>query len=145
MIILLIKYKVLTLKCMDKPLIVCYWQEKMFFCALQENIKYIIYWLFQRISKKLKFENVIEYRRGLIVFGAKGLWQHLLYGRIRWRARWRKSCVLIGYPSTSCLLGISRVGSTGKNYFWPYNKSLIDQYTCLGKMAGYWPLSILRF
>lgn len=144
MIILLLKYKVLTLKCMDKPLRVLLTRENVF-CALQENIKYIIYWLFQRISKKLKFENVIEYRRGLIVFGAKGLWQHLLYGRIRWRARWRKSCVLIGYPSTSCLLGISRVGSTGKNYFWPYNKSLIDQYTCLGKMAGYWPLSILRF
>ena len=37
--------------------------------------------------------------------------QGLLYGWICERARWCESCVLIGYPSSSCPLGISRVGS----------------------------------
>ena len=102
---------------MDKPPIMCYWQENTFLVLLQENIKYSINWLFQRISKKLKFESVLEYR-GLIFFGAKELWQHLLCGWIRGRARWRKFCVLIGYPSTSCLLGISRVGPARKFFFF---------------------------
>ena len=95
----------------------CYWQENTFFVLLQENIKYSMYWLFQRISKKVKFESVLEYR-GLIFFGAKGLWQHLLCGWIRWRARWGKSSVLIGYPSTSCLFGISLVSPARKNYLF---------------------------
>ena len=47
---------------MDKPPIICYWRENTFFVLLQENIKYSIYWLFQRISKKVKFESVVEYR-----------------------------------------------------------------------------------
>ena len=73
-----------------------------------------------------------------------------VYGWLHERARWSKSCVLIGYPSgqdgpilpaQNCLL-------CSRNHlgviFWPYNKPFIDQ-ACLVKMIGYWPHYFLCF
>ena len=67
-----------------------------------------------------------------------------IYCWIHKLARWRESCVLIGFSNSqigiSCPRGIFRVGPVQKFPSQPYNKSVIDQ-ACSVKMAGFWPLS----
>ena len=63
------------------------------------------------------------------------------YGQLRERARWIKSCAVIGYPS-----GQDGAILPAQDYLprparkKPYNKSFIDP-VCLVKMAGCWPRS----
>ena len=65
-------------------------------------------------------------------------WCVLIYDRSR------QHCITIGAGKMgqSCPHGISRIGPAWKFFFWPYNKSFIDQ-ACLVKIAEYWPRYVL--
>ena len=71
----------------------------------------------------------------------------LYYRQLRERARWIKSCAVIGYPSgqdgATLLARVYPPRPTRKSSRTPHSKSLIDQAFSV-KMAGYWPRSFFN-
>ena len=134
MIILRIKYKVLTFKSIDNLSLVTDKRTRFLFCC-KRTLNTVCTDYFNAFQKKWNSRVFLN-----IEVWYSSVWLNPMTGKMR------KILCFDWLPEHILpVRDFPRQSRKEKLSFSPYNKSFNDQQTCSLKMAGYWPLSILRF